>query len=64
MEYVLANLEGSNFKTLITRQPQPWWGLLSHYIKVKLFLNWPLHSLLLATASDIMLLNSLEWKLF
>ena len=36
MEYVLANLEGSNFKNFLTRWPLPWWGLLRHHsIEVK-----------------------------
>ena len=52
MEYVLANLEGSNFKIFLARRPQPWWGLLidtyRHYIEVKFSLSWPLHFLLLA----------------
>ena len=50
MEYVLVNLEGSNFKNFLARRPQPWWGLLRHYIDVKLSLSWPLHFLLLAAA--------------
>ena len=51
MEYVLANLEGSNFKNFLGPSAQPWWGLLRHhYIEVKLLLSWPVHFLLLAAA--------------
>ena len=50
MEYVLANLEVPISNIFLARRPQPWWGLLRHYIEVKLPLSWPLHLLLLAAA--------------